>query len=324
MEEDAHYHQIEIPRAALSEHYLLNSIYSLTALDIAVRGWDGDRWEDIPSLHHSSDPGDRKIYIQAALEYYDKAIVLFRAEIDKLSPKTYHCAYIFACHVFIINMALPQAVPAEHEPVTQEDMAQKTPKIFTRLATTFSLMQGAGRIVRMDSEWWKDTPVEPIILAGFSALKSVSQTGLKPPRKAIWQSVKAVADAEVPDWMDSTVYRGSMDQLATLLLIEDGAVVIHGWTLALPMFMGQGFLDAFLAQDRLALFVILHWAVHLVVDEHWFWWLKHVGRETVGELCQMLRTMDEPVGAGKAWRDGLDWAEESIRKDPIEKNDLDL
>jgi hypothetical protein len=72
---DDHYLQVSVPRAALKHDFLMDGILSISALEIAMSGEEAD-----------SAP-----YIYAALEYYDKGSISFRANLSNVTKENHFC-----------------------------------------------------------------------------------------------------------------------------------------------------------------------------------------------------------------------------------------
>lgn len=72
--EDHHYLQIEVPRGALRHEFLLNGVFAITALEIAL----------------CDKTVDSSKYICTSMEYYDKASELFRAALCDVTAENQH------------------------------------------------------------------------------------------------------------------------------------------------------------------------------------------------------------------------------------------
>lgn len=72
--EDQHYLQIEVPRGALRHDFLLNGVFAITALEIAM----------------CDKTVDASKYFCTAMEYYDKGSECFRAALCEVTPDNQH------------------------------------------------------------------------------------------------------------------------------------------------------------------------------------------------------------------------------------------
>lgn len=118
---DERYLQVVVPVEALKSDYLLNALLAVTALEKvmtesssqeeAERGGGGGASSSMAATGNSrSIRAANRRYIRAAIEYYDRAIKMFRAALPTVGPENHHMLYFASLLAAIVHLLMPQCL----------------------------------------------------------------------------------------------------------------------------------------------------------------------------------------------------------------------
>ncbi|EAQ90301.1 predicted protein [Chaetomium globosum CBS 148.51] len=296
-----------LPRAALRNGYLLNALLATAAVDLAVS-------------HKTSDSlNDSASYFRTALEYGNKAMADFRAQVTALTPDNVDLVFYFSSLVGVVHFSVPPA--------------DKHVSIIDRVCEHAEVTLKSGHIVAENMAW---------ILAGPSPLPTVLRDytvdlalmdELDQKTRAALELMSAVSRLvrvapTSPTVQGSAVITGEMPGM-----MQDGqrplACEIHVYQLAIgqtkycyaedlrdrrkayfhTMFAvaGAPFSAAVRNREPMALFILMYWGVlvHRGKRDPSLWVLVPEGRNIVAESSSLVlfsEIVDVPgVREGIAW-----------------------
>ena len=297
--------QVEVPRGAFKYDFVLYGILSVTALESAM-----------------CDEAESSEYIFAALEYYDEASKLFRAELANPTPDNLHLLYTFSFIAAAINMALPQCLRAD-------DGAQSE-TVLERMAVLFELLIGCGSLVTSNWSWMMDSPLSASIQCALLVHADRSSDPLDSTTKdalarlafavdngALPMSEDAIMPGDVPMVPNPmTAGRLTSYQNAVLKLrecfVEDARGVLKAFCISFPISAGPDFTAAFSNSDPAALFILMHWGVLVHRLSGILWWARSVGRDLVLETSENLLLSQPQLAMLREWQDGIMWARRQV------------
>lgn len=300
--------QYQLPRWALKHGFLFNGIMSISALEIALSD-------------DAREGRDSVVYARVGIEYYDKAILSFRAQLPKLPPENAHLTFIFSSILNLINMAIPQCMPVlsgDSKESVQEHMGQ-----------FMDLMSGSSSLFLANQENIQTGPIAvPVNGAIASALDSLStcmtsdvegvftRLGIilnfcDPESFGTMEGTKGSKMMDATKLLDLPVYQRAIKMLR-LCYAEEAKPGNIGFCMGFSSLAGPAFTSAFRNSEPLALYIALHWAVLLHGLEAEYWWGKGVGRSLAKELFKKLSVVEVHPAVQQHWKLGLAYAREQI------------
>lgn len=303
--EDFHYMQVEVPRGAFKYDFVLYGVLSVTALEAAM----------------CEEPESTE-YILAALEYYDEASRLFRAELANPTPDNLHLLYTFSFLAAAINMALPQCLRA--------DDGAHGETVLQRMTVLFELLIGCGSLVTSNWAWMMDSPLSvsiqsAMLLRGDSSIDSLDSTAkdalarlefvVESSALLVSESTNRIEDLNtVPNLTFAGQLSSSQKAVRKLweCFTEDAKGVMKAFCISFPITAGRDFTVAFSNSNPVALFILMHWGVlvHRLNDS--LWWARSVGRDLVLEISENLLLSQTPLAMMREWQDGITWARRQV------------
>lgn len=187
--EDHAYLQEQVPLAAFKHDYLLNGILALTALEKALTEAtrstppaDDEVMDEVDAAPmaagHIGSRQERhdnvvKKYVHAGLDYYDKAIRVFRTKLSgTIGPEDQHPLFFMSLVAPIINLITPQCLRLLRLEAREGDSdSQDFPRhsALTQASAIFELLNGMTSIVSMDWGGIVNSPVGPSLRAALKA-----------------------------------------------------------------------------------------------------------------------------------------------------------
>ncbi|KAI5919617.1 hypothetical protein F4810DRAFT_686272 [Camillea tinctor] len=211
--EDYHYLQNVLPREALGCDYLLNGIFTASALHMSTR----------------VQGKEAKMYYNKAMELYDKASISFRTELSSSSARRdrHHLLYMFSAMTAFINITFAQCAfrPGDER------------GILSSVAVAFDLLNGCLSIALADFAALLESPIP---LQTFFSLGEASADLIDPDARAALDRLEAISEryfatTSATTTTESTVESATMEAAAAttttttpipvVLLPEDPAAV---------------------------------------------------------------------------------------------------
>ena len=293
--EDIHCLQVDVPRWALKNDYLLDGMLAMSALEVAIC---------------EQDIGDvRQAYIQAAMDYYDKSSTSFRSQFSESSigPENIHCFYMYSCLVWPINISMPQA--------------QQTSAV-SRITTLMDLTIGSSSIALIDWSGLMESPMAPMIRAAAATFSdNTGPDALAVTTKEVFARLTFIVDRAyiLKNPGLSTSHILLHFELATKLVtwlqtcfVVEAKESGRGFSLGFPAFAGQSFASAVKKAEPLALFILMHWAVLLDGLKNECWWVGSIGQELVQEISLIPLQEQSQIVEMPEYQQNIAWARQKV------------
>lgn len=282
--EDTHLMQTVLPREGLRHPFVLQGIFAVSALDLAING--------------SLDRNESHIYTRAAMEYYGTASAMLRAWLNDPNspPDEYWLAFLVSNMAAVYHCAMPQLPPDVAGPNTA----------LGHIVGLFNLLNGATTLGL--------SHVDAILRSPITSLRSIGlpdHSILDPETRSVLARLTAINDAlhasDNPDEVrpnpplgplvdpepltQHETYRRAIHHLASCFA-EDARGVIQSYCNSFPGWNGKAFARAVIALDPMALIVLMHWGVLLDRVGKQMWWATSIGFSLVAEVSEMLQQTD--------------------------------
>lgn len=277
MPEDRHLMQTLLPREGLKHAFVLQGIFAVTALDLAVNA--------------SMDRLESKTYMHAAMEYYDTASVLLRNKLAESPPEEYWLVFLVSYMAAVYHCAVPQiAQSIDHTALGH-------------ITVLFSLLNGATTVSLAHSMALLDSPI-----TSLRSMRLPDQSLLDTESLIVLNRLRAINDAVYPsgDPMEvrpnpplgplvdpeprtqHEVYRRAIHHLGSCF-VEDARGVLQSYCSSYPGWNGNAFAKAVAAHEPVALVILMHWGVLLDRLGKQMWWASSIGFTLVAELSELLQ-----------------------------------
>ncbi|KAG9246344.1 hypothetical protein BJ878DRAFT_574111 [Calycina marina] len=286
--DDDHYLQVILPQYSFQHEFLLHGILAVAALDIAAS--ESDR--------ASARCGK---YSQITMEYYDKASVMFRKQLDTITQDNIHYIYMFSVMAMCINMAITQCSGGDEHAT-----------LLDRVPLLLELSLASTSFFTKYPEWMLNSPLSKSIQAASLLiyepkirLDATVEKALATLESVVRQSVLPTNLAELE------TYRNTISGLRTCYM-EDTKDLMKGFCIAFPTLAGRNFAAEVGDMKPVALLILLHWAISLHRFGTMAWWARSVGMKLVQETSVALEQRYPELVLLPEWRSGILWGKKVI------------
>ncbi|KAL1620822.1 hypothetical protein SLS56_009489 [Neofusicoccum ribis] len=287
--------QVEVPPKALQFDWLLNSIFALSALDLAS----------------TTPPASPAVatYARAAIEYYDASVQAYRRAVGTMTRENHDSLF---CVGFVVAV---YAVAAVRVPPLRSGSA--LPSVLAQVPQFFDLLSGTSMITVRCRAWLVQSmesvrivrAMEPATAEDLDddAREAMARlllvndrlhtraTELDAPLTAVELFGEGEAEAVDEQVREGNAEREMYKRLIPQLVrcfAEDVRGIINGFCLAFPAFAGREFKFAVERSKPMALLVLMYWAVCLEHHGRKMWWANGVGKRLIVEITEVLERSD--------------------------------
>ncbi|KLJ13324.1 hypothetical protein EMPG_11754 [Blastomyces silverae] len=337
-----------VPRTSMRNSYLLNSLFALSAIDLAKNGHD-------PSNKSATLTRDRYRYKCAALEYANRANVAFREvlnEPDKnINPRKLSGLLFFTSFTAVLNLTLPGP---KHQVSALET-----------LGTSMALYVGSSCVGRSNLDWLNRAscsltrvvkhflPPIPgevmhkldidtqLAIEGLLSLVKHVRVPVRLPEESLRGTTvghdnksdnssqassgsgnnnkkKLLFACEIP------AYKLAADQVKYTFMSDATNVPFKALFFTILAVGGRELTAAFQEREPLALFIMMFWAVliHRSARSNVMWWVGNIGQEIVDEISEVLVTSPfvQLAGVGET----IVWARREVGLDSESESESGL
>ncbi|PGH29374.1 hypothetical protein GX50_07878 [[Emmonsia] crescens] len=291
-----------VPRISMKNSYLLNSIFALSAIDLAKHGSD-------PSSTSTILTKDRYRYKSAALEYGNRASVAFREALlntdPNIHPKQLSSFLFFASFAAVLNLTFPNP--------RYQTSALET------LGTSMALYVGSYCIGRTNFDWLNRAscslirvvkhllpPFPPEVMhkldidtqLSIARLRSLSERVRVPvrlPEELPVEVTDSHGNSQVNNMLlacEIPAYKLTVDQIKYTFMSDATNTPFKAISFTILAVGGRELTAAFKEREPLALFIMMYWAVliHRSGKYSVMWWVGDIGKNVVDEISEVLVT----------------------------------
>ena len=302
--EDGYYLQTYLPQAGLRNGYLMNGIFAMAAIDIA--------------LHNSSPSATKAKYFRTALQYCNKATAEFRIHLQNINRENLHLLYYFAMLAAVFNFAT-----SFEEQNTLE-----------RMDTAFEMLLGATNIATVNITWLLESPssirdvvndVQSELLKGGDPFNSVDPETKRALECAstVWREISkpTISDREsmeLEEELISTPEQGNEQYYGTVIkqlkhcFAEDARDKIKFYCFSLISLAGGKFQKDVKRRVPMALFLEMYFGVllHRASKDPMAWWADDVGKDMVNQISRILQ--GSAIAQVLEGQEGILWARQQV------------
>jgi hypothetical protein len=277
--------QVGIPQLALKSPYLLDAILSIAALDLAKT---------------SSQPDSHKYFV-VGLEYYDRCLNAYNAELLNTPLSEANAMPMFLCSlcVALVMIVIPEVAP-ENDPWKRTALDS--------VITIFDLMQGNLFISTTTYKWllqdksmrvdlWDALP--PVHLLDENHKEAMERL------KRLNQAAYGANGAEDDKESVFNRYKLAIDELEGVFARE-ATGKLQDVAIAWLLLCGPQFSSALRALEPMAMLVLMTWGVLLHRLGSSYWWADGPGTRLVNELSE--RVFRAQLAPSPELRDAIMWA----------------
>lgn len=283
--------QAQMPKWCLKHDYLMNGLLAIAALEISL----------VDARH---DPFKAEIYLQHALEYYDRGSAEFRAQLDTLNEDNCTELYMFSALAWIISMAIPYDVTYHNEQ-----------GILPRTIFLLDLIVGSALIAKESVLWIMKGALASsmqIVIASF--MEMGAENWIDEDAENAFEQMKFLNE----NGPESEVFSRNDYRIAALQLRqcfrEEMRGRVKGSALAFPPLGGAPFAASVRNSEPMGLLMLAFWGVMLEkldrVDKAW--WARDVGRSLVEEISSRLLDDRSVIGTMTEFWDCVDWTRRRV------------
>ncbi|KIW18387.1 hypothetical protein PV08_02675 [Exophiala spinifera] len=279
--------RLMVPQEALTYPFLLNAIFSITALHVATM----------------TRPSRSQAYELAALEYQNLAITTFQASNLRVTAANHQAVFAFSVLNMALAVALPYHLPRDNNPTnirqelpTMFGLLQGVVSIFSSARTWLSTGAFQGLVDRRMPHMCRDeldhehrTAMDRLRLANDEGYRLLCSDGASSPLRAVSYHESNLAAIESLEqlflWETGADSRSCLRWLATL----EGTII-----------------DAISDHEPVAMLVTMHWAILLNKLGETRWWGKSCGKMLVTELSMTLKPLMPQ------WEPAISWVHQQV------------
>lgn len=247
--------QIQVPKMALKQKYLMHSLFSVTALHMG-----------------HSYPENQSLYIDRAIRYHNIALQEFSVELQGITPE--NSASIFTCATLTVVFALSLALLRPHKEPTS---------LIEELSGIFLLLRGVPLVI---GEMWhvlRESEIAPLF-AGRELDDSIVL-----PDDVI-NAIRLLEDRnQLVSRLDSErdTYSLAIQGLKECFKRISSKDRDKGMVLSWPISVSQEYIAFLRSRQPMALVILAHYGV--ILDEiRDAWWAMGWGSRLIQELNQVV------------------------------------
>lgn len=247
--------QIQIPRMALKQNYLMHSLLSVTALHMA-----------------HSHIQNQSSYIDRAIRHHEISIREFSLELRAItqenSPSLFSCAAITVIFAFSLAMLRPHEEPSR--PIEE-------------LFGIFTLLRGMPVVIGEMWNWVRESEIAPMFV-GREVDKSIVLSD------DVTNAIKLLEDRnQLTSRLDSErqTYTRAIQGLKECFMLISSKDRNNGMALGWPITVSQDYIAFLRSRQQMALVILAHYAV-ILYDGRDTWWAVGWGSKLIQELDKVV------------------------------------
>lgn len=275
-----------LPRASLSESYMMNALLALAAADVAHSG--------------------RSEYVPVAYEYSNQATADYQVALQHITEDNVQRVYAFAMLANIFNFAMPEL----------------SPTAFDRVSAAIDTVANASDFVATHVNW--RPPCSAAVRAGGGALPASAAAIDADTRAALARLVSLSRRVRVPappravavPASDVAAYRLTLAHVGNSFA-EDARGEVKGYCFTICGAVPAEYMAAVKACEPMALLIFMYYGVvvHRSSKSMMLWWIKSTGMDLVAELSELL----EPTSFAQMAdvKQAISWARDQVGLSPL-------
>jgi len=264
----------------------MNGLLAVSALELAMTS-------------HGQDPMKQAMYLQYAMEYYDRGSLDFRSQIHTITEGNSTELYMFSTVAWVVSIATPPGAIFSHEA-----------SILERTLSLLDLIMGSSLIASESIMWMMKGPLSSSLTIVIKSFAEVGEEDWFPAdaeeifKKLAYLSDQTIESAIIP----REKYTEILKHLR-LVYREEMRSRVNGSAMAFPTIAGPTFATACKNMEPLALMVLGVWGVmcdKLDKVDH-IWWARDGGMMLVDDITTRLLHDQSEIGRLTEFWECVDW-----------------
>ncbi|KFY14132.1 hypothetical protein V492_02843 [Pseudogymnoascus sp. VKM F-4246] len=248
--------QIQIPRMALKQSYLLHSLFSITALHMSL-----------------SHPENHSLHIDRAIRYYNTALHEFTLELQDITQE--NSTSLFACATLTVVFAFSLPILRPH------DEEQNSP--IEELFGIFTLLRGMPLVIGEMWTWVRESELAPLFVGREVDDSIILSDDVSRALKLLESRNQETSTSESERKTYTLAIKGLEGCFRLISSVDRKDGMIFNW----PISVSREYIAFLRARQQMALVVLAHYAV--ILDEiRDTWWVMGWGRNLVQELHRVV------------------------------------
>jgi hypothetical protein len=249
-------------------------------------------------------------YLQAALEYGNRASADFRAQVVDVSRENIDLLVYFSSMAAVVNFAMPaEGISTIQRVSTFFDMFLSSARIaLTNVEWFIDSLNSAGTVVyRYPTDLDLFEALDPEIKSALDLLSSVSRGVRLPPT----DSLELGLAAEGPLANDVLAYKLAVDQ-TKYCFAEDYHGRMKCYFSTLISVAGEEFAAGVKKMEPMAMFIIMYWGVLMdrAGKDPMLWMIVSAGRDLVDETSEVLQS--SRIARIPGVQEGIAWTRRQV------------
>jgi Fungal specific transcription factor domain len=243
--------QIQVPKLALKQKYLMHSLFSVTALHIA-----------------SSHPENRSSYIDRAIRHHNIALREYSRKLDSMTRE--NSASLFACAASIVISTLNLAVSRPHE----EPMGP-----IEEILGIFTLLRGVPLVLGETWDWVRESEISPMFAGRELDDTVVLSDGVTNALKLLEERNQLSSNAG----LERHTYDFAIQRIKECFKLSSSNDRDNGMVLSWPISVSEMYITLLRSREQMALVILAYYAV-ILYEIRDTWWAVGWGSKLVQEV----------------------------------------
>ncbi|KYK58793.1 hypothetical protein DCS_05811 [Drechmeria coniospora] len=286
-------------REALKHEFLLDTLLSLAAFDMAVEaGGQTDAAE---------------YYAGAALDYYDRAVRGFTALVGAETEENHLAMFGFVSNSLMLCFVVPRFRAAAAD---DDENAHASGPGRRTLGLVFDARPTLQAVTQRCWSWLQKSPVHLDAFLRQNLPYSELSTDVRQSMARLicvnddYKSQRMASNApETSPDLDHESYESAIMQLEGIFARDiDGTV--KGTVITWTLLVDARFVANFTGSDPMALLIAMHWGVLVNDLGKLAWWASHAGSDLIAELSALLQS--SAWASSPMWQESIAWTREKV------------
>ncbi|KFY24188.1 hypothetical protein V491_02260 [Pseudogymnoascus sp. VKM F-3775] len=247
--------QIQVPKLALKQKYLMHSLFSITSLHMAI-----------------SHPESQSLHIDRAIRYYNICLPEFTSNLQHITPENSSSLFICAALTIIFAFSLPLLRPHEEPTSALEE-----------ISGIFALLRGIPFVMRGMFEWIRQSEIGPLFVDRAVDRSIVLSDDVIDALKLLEDRNQLTSKSE----SEKDTYTLAIQRLKEGFMVISSKDRENGMVLGWVIQIGQEYIAFLRSRQQMALVILAYYGVLLdgIRDT---WWVMGWGRNLIQELNQVV------------------------------------
>jgi hypothetical protein len=247
--------QIQIPKMALKQKYLMHSLFSITALHMG-----------------HSHPENQSLYIDRAIRYYNLSLQEFTLKLQDITQENSTSLFTCATLTVIFAFSLPMLRP--HGEATSP---------IEELFGIFTLLRGMPLVIGEMWNWVKESEIAPLFVDRELDDTIVLSDDVNNAIKLLEDRNQLMSKSDSDRHIYTLAIQGLKECFKLISSKERNNGMVFNW----PISVSQEYIAFLRSRRQMALVILAHYAV-ILNEIRDTWWVMGWGSKLIQELDQVV------------------------------------